>query len=429
MPRPARTFLLEIIRDHAVVRVGKAAVLIDTGSPLTFRAPALVTEQLGQPIRWLVGTDILTRDRVLLDWAGRRLVVGGPSLPGETLPLVPHAGLFQIQVEGAHGSALAFLDTGAHFSYAPATAVRGLVPVAHERDFYPLFGDFDVAVYELTIRVGCRRIRGRFGVLPELLALLLAGVGGTGWIIGSDFFRDRAIQLDLARNRLIDATVVTPRQRTTRRTIPQSENGDGDATSLVATVREGSAGIEGWRGWRLTELGGTARLRSISAVDTWDGPCFTADEPPSVATTRTPSGIHAYATPGQMQSVLRGPALVYGQVTLYGRVCVHEMGYRAEHARIDRLFLRACGRHGAGNAPLTGLFLLDVQRYRVPGPYCSCDALEPQEWLSYDELEILAGQLGDRYQCDVTIDAERGRIAPHACSHARHMRHNHARRV
>ena len=52
-----------------------------------------------------------------------------PSLPGESLPLVPHAGLSQVEVEGAHGSALAFLDTGAHLSYAPATAVCGLVPV------------------------------------------------------------------------------------------------------------------------------------------------------------------------------------------------------------------------------------------------------------------------------------------------------------
>lgn len=52
-----------------------------------------------------------------------------PSLPGESLALVPHAGLSQVEVEGAHGSALAFLDTGAHLSYAPATAVRGLVPV------------------------------------------------------------------------------------------------------------------------------------------------------------------------------------------------------------------------------------------------------------------------------------------------------------
>lgn len=200
MRRTPKTIPLEILHDHLVARVKGQAAVIDTGSPLTFRAPAIVAEQLGQPVRWLVGTATLSRDRVLLDWTGRRMVVGGEALPGETIPLVPHAGLFQVAVKGAHGSALAFLDTGAHLSYAPSAAVRGLIPVGRERDFYPMFGEFDVDVYELAIRVGRRRIRGRFGVLPELLALLLAGVGGTGWIMGSDFFRDRAIQLDLARS-------------------------------------------------------------------------------------------------------------------------------------------------------------------------------------------------------------------------------------
>ena len=425
MPQRTRILPLEIIRNHMVARIGRAAALIDTGSPLTLRAPDMVTRQLGQSIRWLVGTDVLVRDRLLLDWPSRRLVVGGPPLPGETLPLIPHTGLFQIEVEGAHGSALAFLDSGAQLSYAPTSAVRGLAPVAQERDFYPLFGEFDVAVYELSVRVGRRRIRGRFGVLPELLAMLLAGVGGTGWILGSDFFRDRAIQLDLANHRLIDATVVTPRQRMTRRSVRLERT--GGALAFESAADGAGTGIEGWRGWRLTECGGTACLQSISAPDLWDGPCFTANERPT-ARTRRPSGIHAYATPGQMQSVLRGPALVYGQLTLHGQVCVHETGYRAEHARIDRLFLRACGRHHVVRAPLTGVFFLDLLNYQ-PDSYCACDALEPHEWLSYEELEVVARQLGDRYQCNVTIDAERGRIAPHGCAHTRPLRDTHARRA
>ena len=424
MSRLPRTYPLEIIRDHAIVRVGGAAAVLDTGSPLTFRAPALVSEQLGEPIRWLVGTDVLARDRVLFDWAGRRLVVGGPALPGESLPLVPHAGLFQIEVEGAHGSALASLDSGAHLSYAPAAAVRGLVPVTNERDFYPLFGEFDVAVYELSIRVGRRRIRGRFGVLPELLAMLLASVGGTGWILGSDFFRERAIQLDLAHNRVIDATVVTPRQRITQR----AARGQEEGFALETPDRIVGTGIEGWRGWRLADVDESPHLQSISAGDIWDGPCFTSDVLPFATRRGAPTGIHAYATPGQMQSVLRGPALVYGQVTLYGQVCVHETGYRAERARIDRLFLRACGRHAPVNAPLTGVLLLDVHNYE-PGAYCACDALSPHEWASYDRLEVLARQLGDRYQCDVVIDAERARIPSYACSHTRRLRRNHTRRV
>lgn len=428
MPRPSRIFPLEIIRDHAIVRIGRAAALLDTGSPLSFRAPALVSEQLGEPIRWLVGTDVLSRNRVLLDWAGRQVVIGGPSLPGESLPLVPHAGLFQIEVEGAHGSALAFLDTGAHLSYAPVEAVRGLEPVAHARDFYPLFGEFDVAVFELSVRVGRRRIRGRFAVLPDLLAMLLAGVGGTGWILGSDFFRDRAIQLDLAHNRLIDATVVTPRQRMTSRAVRRPAGGEREGAALETMSRTSDTGIEGWRGWRLTEVGGLPHVQSLSAGDVWDGPCFTSDVPPTAERVRVAAGVHAYATPGQMQPVLRGAGLVYGQVTLHGEVCVHETGYRAEHARIDRLFLRACGRHAPRSAPLTGVFLLDVQNYE-PGLYCACDSLAPHEWLSYDQLEVIAQQLGDRYQCDVIIDAERARVPTYACSEQRRRRHTQTRRT
>lgn len=223
----------------------------------------------------------------------------------------------------------------------------------------------------------------------------------------------------------LDATVVTPRQRTTRRSVAGPEAIGGLFEAPETTV---SAGIEGWRGWRLTDVRGTPHLQSITAKDVWDGPCFTSGAPRAVERVRTNSGIHAYATPGQLQGALRGSALVYGQVTLHGEVCVHEMGYRAEHARIDRLFLRACGRHEPSSAPLTGVFLLDVQNYE-PASYCACNALAPQEWLSYHDLEILAHQLGDRYQCDVTIDAERGRIPPYACSHARRARQNSTQRA
>ncbi len=72
------------------------------------------------------------------------------------------------------------------------------------------------------------------------------------------------------------------------------------------------------------------------------------------------------------------------------------------------------------------MFLLDVQNYE-PGSYCACDALAPHEWVSYGRLEVLAGQLGDRYQCDVIIDAERARVPTYACSQQRRSRHIHAR--
>lgn len=208
MPHP-RTFPLEIIRDHTVARIGSAAALIDTGSPRTFRATDMISAQLGEPIRWLVGTDVLRRRRVLLDWIGRRIILDGADPIGEEIPLIAYAGVYQVEVTGQHGTALAFLDTGAHLSYAPDSAVRGLTPTGHHRDFHPVIGVFDVPVYELDIQVGDRLIRGRFGVLASWMADPLGLVTATGWILGSDFFRDRAIQLDLGRNRLIDAALAT----------------------------------------------------------------------------------------------------------------------------------------------------------------------------------------------------------------------------
>lgn len=216
---------------------------------------------------------------------------------------------------------------------------------------------------------------------------------------------------------------MTPRQRTThRRARP--------VVIELPSTHAPSGGIEAWRGWRLVESGGDAKLQSLTASDTWDGPCFTADVRPTVERRRAPTGIHAYATPGQLQSALRGPALVYGQVTLRGEVCVHETGYRAEHARIDRLYLRACGRHPRAAPARTGLLLLDLLALdNTPHAYCACDALEPHEWLAWEDLEALATRLGDRYQCDVTIDAERPRIPTFACPAARRARTTTARRA
>ena len=205
-----------------------------------------------------------------------------------------------------------------------------------------------------------------------------------------------------------------------RSTRPEQETA---ASGPVAStpIREVTGGVRGWRGWRLTDVFGEPRLQSLTATDIWQGPIFTADAPPNMHQ-RQRSGVHAYATPGQMASMLSyGPALAYGEVTLYGQVCRHEGGYRAEHARIDRLYLRACGRHRPDPGPpgIPMLLALLAQRERATVHYCGCRALTEAEWLSYDELEALAAKLGDTYQCDVTIDTERPRGSFRTCPHSR----------
>jgi hypothetical protein len=127
-------------------------------------------------------------------------------IAGEEFPLRPCLGVFQIALTFRGQQWHACLDSGARLSYVTPEAVDGLTPIANEPDFHPLLGNFEVPVYELTITVGSRTITGRFGVLPESLSGILTMFGLNGWILGSDFFRDRSIILDLDHNVVVDVT-------------------------------------------------------------------------------------------------------------------------------------------------------------------------------------------------------------------------------
>lgn len=244
-------------------------------------------------------------------------------------------------------------------------------------------------------------------MLPEVMAQLLGLIGATGWILGSDFFRGRVVQLDLDRNRLVDAA--PRREHVTRPAAAAPQSGD---------IRELSSGIEGWRGWRLVKVNGSPLLQSLTAPDVWTGPVFTSDQRPGIDRTTSQKGIHAYRTPLAMQRLRSSAAIVYGQVTLNGQVCVHELGYRGERARIDRLFLRACGHHAwPVERHLLSVFDAVKELASPSRTFCGCDALQADEWLSYQQLEELAAMLAETYQCDVEIDPERARAS--ACRQAR----------
>src|ERR1041385_7191428 len=87
---------LAIVADHPIIPFRGQAALIDTGSPLTLKAPALVSEQLRHPVQWLIGTDFLTQHRVLMNWTARAVVLNGDPVQGEVVDLAPLLGVFQI---------------------------------------------------------------------------------------------------------------------------------------------------------------------------------------------------------------------------------------------------------------------------------------------------------------------------------------------
>jgi hypothetical protein len=225
MSGPAR-HPLEIVDRHLLVRLDGGLALVDTGSPFDIgrgRASTLLghpwapsaehdgvleaaSTHLGVGVEWVLGEPTLRRLHLVLDWTARTAVfsrarprlAGGAALALDVSGPVPTV---EIRVSGAPVRAI--LDSGAALSYAPSPAVAGRRPVRAERDFHPILGPFDTEVYAIPIVVGARSIAMEAGVLPERLAGTLAV--GSGWILGSDFFRDRAIGLSYPDAEVVDA--------------------------------------------------------------------------------------------------------------------------------------------------------------------------------------------------------------------------------
>jgi hypothetical protein len=210
---------LEVIDRHLLVRLDSRRALVDTGSPFDIgrgRATSILDEpwcpptthstvldaasaHLGIEIDWLIGYPTLIRYRLLLDWSARAAtfdraavrLVGAAALPLSLSPAAP-VPLVEIAVVDAKRHVRAVLDSGAALSYAPRAAVAGRPPQRTERDFHPMIGTFETDVWTLAITVGGRAITLEAGVLPPAIARV---VPADGWILGSDFFRDRAVLL------------------------------------------------------------------------------------------------------------------------------------------------------------------------------------------------------------------------------------------
>jgi hypothetical protein len=207
-------FVLEIVRDHMLMKVSGGTALIDTGSPMSIgRGRTLsidrrewipssgnesvldsASEHLGVPVDWLIGYDVLLEHPMLIDWRGTVRV--GNDLPRPVNPIPMQFTLGVPIVEGSfNGHPIrAVLDSGAALSYAPQSAVDGLPQAGDYQDFYPNVGPFSTPTWNAEVEIRERRVSLRAGVLPEMLQLLFGMLlGPEGWIIGSDFFRDRAI--------------------------------------------------------------------------------------------------------------------------------------------------------------------------------------------------------------------------------------------
>ena len=105
------------------------------------------------------------------------------------------------------GRVRAVIDSGASLSYVPADVVQGLTPIGKRSDFYPGFGEFETDVWRVRAEIGGRRITISAGILPPMLQMMFGLIlGADGWIVGSDFFRNRVIVVDYPNSSIVDVT-------------------------------------------------------------------------------------------------------------------------------------------------------------------------------------------------------------------------------
>lgn len=203
--------------DHLLRDGPRGIELIDTGSPISIKAPEEAVRAVHPDLRRLVGMDELAQGPLLIDWSDG--LVRQTLTPSDLRQLeTPHAtadlarimGVPAIQIRagrlrpGRRASSTALIDTGAPISYAPGTAVEGLEPVGEAQDFMPLFGDFTTSLYDVSIEaLGATRTI-RVGVLPPLLEAALGMLSSAPWILGADFLRGRRIVMDFPNERLVE---------------------------------------------------------------------------------------------------------------------------------------------------------------------------------------------------------------------------------
>jgi hypothetical protein len=170
-----------------------------------------VGEHIGRRVDWLLGHDFFAANRVVIDWRARQThVLFGRSITdsrGFTIPIELVMGVPVVTGRSTHGRVRAVIDSGASLSYVPANVVQGLTPIGKRSDFYPGFGEFETDVWRVRAEIGGRRITISAGILPPMLQLMFGLIlGANGWIVGSDFFRNRVMVIDYPNNRIIDVT-------------------------------------------------------------------------------------------------------------------------------------------------------------------------------------------------------------------------------
>lgn len=220
-----RTFKIDFVEGHLLIRDNENIILVDTGSPVTMHKESTLnflgrehrvlnkgvnnlSRLAGVAFTTLMGMDILSQYRVIFDYASEEITFlthdEEVGLEGVEMHLPSLMGMILVRMQIAGTQCLMALDTGAPVSYLDDSITNGMQPVGEKEDFHPMAGRYVTPVYELETEVGGRTFRATFGNLPMVVSLHLKLLKVDG-VIGYDFFKSFKVMIDAAGGKMLIA--------------------------------------------------------------------------------------------------------------------------------------------------------------------------------------------------------------------------------
>lgn len=219
-----KQFQIQLFEGHPIINDGENILLVDTGAPLTIHASESLSfcsknyvcstnymgltvsnfsEMLGTKITTLLGADILSDYKILLDYKNEVIVFSKQEIDivGTQIDISNFMGIPIIEMTIDNQVLKFFLDTGAKLSYLSDSLTSNYESIGTDEDFYPGVGKFHTDCYEIPTSLGDNKFVVKYGNLPTLLQMTLM-LGGTDGIIGFDFFNSFKVVLDLENNKL-----------------------------------------------------------------------------------------------------------------------------------------------------------------------------------------------------------------------------------
>jgi len=219
-----KQFQIQLYKGHPIIKDGENRILIDTGAPSTIHSSdslnfcsdsfgcstnymgltvSKISDMLGTEITTLLGADILSDYKILLDYQNQVIEFSKLEIDidGTQADISNFMGIPIIKMTVDNQELKFFLDTGAKLSYLSDSLTSNYESIGTDEDFYPGVGKFQTECYEIPTVFGDAEFVVKYGNLPTLLQMTLM-LGGTDGIIGFDFFNNFKVVLDLKNNRL-----------------------------------------------------------------------------------------------------------------------------------------------------------------------------------------------------------------------------------